>query len=74
MFTIRDHGPGFDQRRRTSSHKAFHKSAEEAAVSAPGVGLGLALCERLAKELGGRLEIGNHTDGAAVRLHLPVQT
>ena len=45
------------------------------AESAPGVGLGLALCRRLARELGGQLEIAGKNGpchGAAVTLRLPI--
>ncbi|HEX5471768.1 MAG TPA: ATP-binding protein, partial [Lacipirellulaceae bacterium] len=57
---------------RSGRMQPFSKSAQESAESAPGVGLGLALCRRLAKQLGGRLEIGAMPDGAAtVSLFLP---
>jgi len=71
-LTVRDNGPGFDKLRETRQPRAFSKTAEEAAVSAPGVGLGLALCRRLAKQLGGQLEIGDSSQGATVSLALPV--
>ena len=71
-FSIRDHGPGFDRTRSFSRPKPFSKSSEEAAVTAPGVGLGLALCSRLAKQLGGSLEIGGNSEGAVVTLRLPL--
>lgn len=52
---VRDHGPGFG---RTSSRRLFRpfsKSARDAAQTAPGVGLGLALCRRLARGMRGEL-------------------
>jgi len=49
----------------------FAKSATEAAHSAPGVGLGLALCRRLARELSGTLELESNTGGACFCLTLP---
>ncbi|HYO25252.1 MAG TPA: HAMP domain-containing sensor histidine kinase [Lacipirellulaceae bacterium] len=72
-FAVRDHGPGFPSPRAAAHVRAFSKSAEEAAESAPGVGLGLALCRRLARELGGRLDVGAVPGeaGAIVALHLP---
>ncbi len=73
-FTIRDHGPGFDAPHRARRMQAFSKTSEEAAVSAPGVGLGLALCRKLAKQLGGRLEIADSCDGVAATLYLPTNT
>jgi signal transduction histidine kinase len=69
QFTIRDHGSGFANSLRP---QPFSKTAEEAAVSAPGVGLGLALCRRLAKQLGGKLEIDSTPDGTTATLNLPI--
>ena len=65
-FTVRDHGPGFDSRRTGQRLRAFGKSAQESAESAPGVGLGLALCRRLARQLGGQLEIASAPGGGAM--------
>jgi K+-sensing histidine kinase KdpD len=68
-----DHGPGIDQRRWSRRMQAFGKSAEESAESAPGVGLGLVLCRRLARQLGGRLDVAaTQGGGATVTLSLPV--
>jgi signal transduction histidine kinase len=69
-FVIRDHGPGIGA--KAIRTEPFAKSAQESAESAPGVGLGLALCRRLARQLGGRLEISDATgDGTSVTLFLP---
>ena len=62
---IRDHGPGIDPARRRTLFQAFRKSAEDAAISAPGVGLGLALCRRLARDMGGDLRYEPRTGGGA---------
>jgi signal transduction histidine kinase len=73
-FRVTDHGPGFANLRSAERSAPFSKSAQEAAETAPGVGLGLALCRRLAKELGGRLEIAPQAPaevGARITLHLP---
>jgi signal transduction histidine kinase len=75
-LTVRDHGPGFASPREAARSAPFSKSAQEAAETAPGVGLGLALCRRLARELGGRLEIcarNGDGAGAAVTLRLPIE-
>lgn len=69
-ITIRDFGPGFDRTKTSRNPRPFSKSAEQAATSAPGVGLGLALCRRLAKQLGGRLQIHTDGQGGAVTLFL----
>jgi hypothetical protein len=50
----------------------FHRSAEKAAGSAPGVGLGLALCRKLSRSLGGDLRQDRSVPhGAAFVLRLP---
>jgi signal transduction histidine kinase len=72
-FAVSDHGPGMPPR-RSSRLRPFAKTAEESAETAPGVGLGLALCGRLARQLGGRLEIAGSTSGASVTLLLPTDS
>jgi signal transduction histidine kinase len=67
---LRDHGPGIDSSRRRTLFQAFRKSAEDAAVSAPGVGLGLALCRRLARDMGGDLRYEPQSRGACFTLSL----
>ncbi len=55
--------------------RPFSKSAHDAAHSAPGVGLGLALSRRLARALGGDLRLGhNGPDGVSFVLTLPIIT
>jgi signal transduction histidine kinase len=54
---VSDRGPGLGHRERRRLFRPFHKSARDAAQSAPGVGLGLALSRRLARAMGGDLEI-----------------
>ncbi len=73
QLAVRDHGPGLTKGEARKLFRPFHKSAREAAHSAPGVGLGLALCRRLARDLGGTLDI-DHTwpHGACFVLTLPL--
>jgi signal transduction histidine kinase len=52
---VRDHGRGVAARERRRLFRSFRKSADDAARSAPGVGLGLALSRRLARQMGGEL-------------------
>jgi signal transduction histidine kinase len=58
-----DHGPGIAPDEVGRLFRPFSKSAAKAAVTAPGVGLGLALSRRLARDMGGDLVYENH--GAA---------
>jgi signal transduction histidine kinase len=62
---VRDHGPGIAAQDRRRLFRPFSKSAEQAATSAPGVGLGLALCRRLARQLGGGLDYEPSPGGGA---------
>lgn len=66
--SVRDFGPGIPQPRRYWS--PFFKSVEHAAETVHGIGLGLAISQRFAKSLGGRLEIENLQPGARVTLVL----
>jgi signal transduction histidine kinase len=71
-LVVRDHGPGMKIGVWSRPMQPFGKSSQESAESAPGVGLGLALCRRLARQLRGRLDIASSTDGgAALTLLLP---
>ncbi len=71
-LAISDHGPGFVSGGKGWRTRPFAKSAEESAETAPGVGLGLALCQKLARQLGGRLEMAaTPGGGATVTLLLP---
>lgn len=71
QFRVRDHGPGLSRDASARLFEPFSKSAHEAAVSAPGVGLGLALSKRLATDLGGDLVPERCEEGAAFVLTLP---
>ncbi|MDF1667129.1 MAG: HAMP domain-containing sensor histidine kinase [Planctomycetota bacterium] len=72
-LTVSDNGPGVLKSDRRRIFTPFFKSATEAAHSAPGVGLGLALSQRLAKQMGGRLEMSSKDGvGAAFTLSLPL--
>jgi signal transduction histidine kinase len=66
---VQDHGPGVA--RDVRLFEPFSKSSEAAANSAPGVGLGLALCRRLAREQGGDLRLERAAEGASFVLTLP---
>lgn len=54
---VSDHGPGIDAADAPRLFRPFHKSARDAAHTAPGVGLGLALSRKLARAMGGDLRL-----------------
>ena len=71
-ISLRDHGPGISIAGRKKLFRPFSKSVHEAASSAPGVGLGLALSRRLAADLGGTLQLNSpEVGGAEFVLSLP---
>ncbi len=73
IIRVRDHGPGVSARTARRLFRPFSKSASDAANSAPGVGLGLALSRRLARSMGGDLRLDTGiTDGACFELRLPI--
>jgi len=72
LLKVCDHGPGISARDARRLFRPFSKSARDAANSAPGVGLGLALSRRLARDMGGDLTlIPRPGDGACFALSLP---
>lgn len=65
QLQVRDHGPGIAGAERRLLFQPFRKSASDAARTAPGVGLGLALCRRLARDMGGDLAYAPDPAGGA---------
>jgi signal transduction histidine kinase len=73
MLRVRDHGQGISEEGARRLFKPFSKSAHEAAHTAPGVGLGLALCRRLSRSMGGDLRLDRFVkNGACFVLSLPL--
>ena len=72
VLRVRDHGQGISRDDAARLFRPFSKSAKDAAHSAPGVGLGLALSRRLARAMGGDLRLDTSVqDGACFALSLP---
>ena len=71
---VSDHGPGIPADVRRRLFRPFSKSAENAVGQAPGVGLGLALCRRLAHQIGAKLTYERLTEqrGTSFVLSLPL--
>jgi signal transduction histidine kinase len=72
-LAVCDHGPGVPSEDLGRLFQAFSKSAHQAAASAPGIGLGLALSRRLARDMGGDLRLeAAPGEGACFVLSLPL--
>ena len=70
-FRVSDSGPGISRAQAAVLFKPFSKSSEQAANSKPGVGLGLCLSARLAKQLGGQLRHIPSATGCTMELLIP---
>jgi signal transduction histidine kinase len=72
---VSDRGPGLSADVVQRLFRPFSKSAAEAARTKPGIGLGLALSRRLARDLGGDLRHdASVSAGASFVLTLPIAT
>lgn len=72
VFVVADHGDGVPESLRDSMFHPFSKSAQRAAETAAGVGLGLALVKRTVNSLGGSVDYGqNGETGARFQVTLP---
>lgn len=73
VLRVHDHGPGLSVADQRRLFQPFRKSADQAATSAPGVGLGLSLSRRLARDMRGDLLFDpSQPRGAAFELRLPL--
>lgn len=73
LLRVRDHGPGLSAAERRRLFQPFSKSDRDAANSAPGIGLGLALSRRLARAQRGDLALdASGAGGAVFVLSLPL--
>jgi signal transduction histidine kinase len=71
QFHVRDFGPGMLPMDRKRMFEPFQRSASATANAIPGVGLGLALCQRMARSLGGRLFNQPCANGALFVFEVP---
>ncbi|QDV27610.1 sensor histidine kinase [Aureliella helgolandensis] len=74
QFQVRDFGPGINPVDRKRLFQPFQQSKIATDNSVPGVGLGLALCYRMARTIGGRLLERESPDGALFVLELPLSS
>ena len=70
-IAVQDYGPGVAPEEHRALFNPFHKSAAEQADSSSGVGLGLALCQRMATSLNGTITCMKSADGARFELDFP---
>lgn len=61
VLTLRDNGPGFSDEALKRAREPFFTTK----TSAQGLGLGLAICDTLARALDGELSLANHAEGGA---------
>ena len=73
VLTVVDHGPGVPDALQRKIFQPFSKSAEQAAETAAGVGLGLALARQTAIAHGGRLSY-QPTPGGGASFELSIPT
>ena len=72
VIIVSDHGPGVPESMQQKIFQPFSKSAEQAAETAAGVGLGLALAKQTANAHGGTLTYeANASGGASFTLRTP---
>jgi signal transduction histidine kinase len=72
LITVRDHGPGLERREQRRIFRPFIRGHRQSDGSIPGLGLGLALSQGLARELRGDLKIMPSDAGAEFRLRVPL--
>jgi len=68
-IAVRDHGPGVPREELTRILEPFYRRGDELTRSAPGAGIGLALVQSLAREMGGVLRVAN-ADGGGLSITL----
>lgn len=69
-LTVRDWGPGLSRGERRHLSRPFFRGRLAHEKQLPGTGLGLAVVDRIARALGGRLTSDNASPGAAFHLDL----
>jgi len=68
---VTDHGGGVPAELQKCLFEPFTKSAERAAQTAAGVGLGLSLVRQIVRSLGGQVRYAPTVDGASFSICVP---
>ncbi|WP_051978914.1 ATP-binding protein [Edaphobacter aggregans] len=63
ILSIRDHGPGVPEQELSNIFKPFYRVADTRSYDPGGVGLGLAITERIVRLHGGRIQAINDPNG-----------
>src|SRR5262249_13803952 len=75
-LSVEDEGPGVPVDTRERIFEPFYRNTTHIDSQAPGEGLGLAICQHIAQEHGGRIEVTDRAGGGArfsVFLPVPAQ-
>jgi signal transduction histidine kinase/Tfp pilus assembly protein PilV len=72
VISVRDHGPGLERAEQKRVFRPFVRGHRQSDGSIPGLGLGLALSQGLARELHGELRAVARDDGAEFALRVPL--
>jgi signal transduction histidine kinase/CheY-like chemotaxis protein len=75
LFEVEDTGPGVPEQARKKIFEEFEHADDSASRPHKGAGLGLAISRRLARRLGGRLELAESSDkGSKFVFAMPLAT
>ena len=73
-FTVRDTGPGIAPRDLARIFSEFEQAGEDASLRQAGAGLGLAISQRIAEAMGGRMSAASRLGkGSVFAAELPVE-
>jgi len=73
ILAVEDHGPGIPAEDLSRVFEPFYRSAEARRRNIPGVGLGLAVVQRIAIALGGSVVVRSRPgEGCRVEVRLPI--
>jgi signal transduction histidine kinase len=71
VFSVRDYGPGVPKDQARKIFQLFYRMENELTRQTVGTGIGLALVQRLAGAMGGKVDQVNRDPGAEFQLALP---
>jgi two-component system phosphate regulon sensor histidine kinase PhoR len=69
---VRDFGPGVPRGQLKKLFKLFYRPSMSSTRAVPGTGIGLAVVQQLARDMGGEVDVRNRDPGAEFRLTLPL--